>query len=226
MKKTKQKAYVYLFMMIFLVYPINGRISRVKGKRQSTTTDLLWAKLYGRGSLEGDAQPELWAKIDEGSYIKRICESCSKRSHQLIIYKRLTTPKGETTETSSTTTKTTTTKTMTSTATTTIATVNTTTIDFSKLFLSDWFKKPSSGAENVIEIDFDLYSTFDDAKNNLRPWLFCNYDHAGIGFPRDCGPTGASGHEWSSMNPKRGGETDFAYYLYVEDEGEDEDEVE
>merc|ERR1712194_162255 len=101
--------------------------------------------------------------IDEGSYIKRICESCSKSTHKLIIYKRLT-PKGQ--------------------------------IEFSKLFLSDWFSKPSS-----------------DAENDVSQWSFCNYNDAGIGFPRDCGPTGYVSSEWNSMT--RGGETDFAYYLYT-----------
>ena len=119
--------------------------------------------------------------IPLGSYIKRICESCSKSTHKLIIYKRLT-PKGK--------------------------------IEFSKLFLSDWFSKPSKNdAENAIKKDFNLYSTFDDAKNDVSQWSFCNYNDAGIGFPRDCGPTGWVGSEWNSMT--RGGETDFAYYLYT-----------
>jgi len=36
----------------------------------------------------------LWAAIDTGSYVRRICKSCHRDSHKDIIYKRLT-PKGE-----------------------------------------------------------------------------------------------------------------------------------
>merc|ERR1712176_675099 len=151
-----------------------------KAPTKAPDTKPEWTKLYGRGSLAGDTTPELWEKIDKGSYIKRICNSCSTSTHKSIIYKRLTAP-GQ--------------------------------IDFGKLFLSDWFSKPSSDAKNAIKKDFNLYSTFDDAKNDVSPWSYCNYNDGGIGFPRDCGPTAYVPSEWNSMT--RGGETDFAYYLYT-----------
>jgi hypothetical protein len=30
-------------------------------------------------------------------------------------------------------------------------------------------------------------------------WLFCNYDDASVGFPRDCGPTGPVTNQWNSI---------------------------
>jgi len=54
-----------------------------------------WTQLYGRGMLiSPETNPELWNQIDEGSYVRRICKSCSNDFHKDIIYKRLT-PKGE-----------------------------------------------------------------------------------------------------------------------------------
>merc|ERR1711982_97323 len=40
--------------------------------------------------ISSNSQPELWKNIDKGSYIRRVCESCSRDSHKDIIYKRLT----------------------------------------------------------------------------------------------------------------------------------------
>ena len=34
-------------------------------------------------------------------------------------------------------------------------------------------------------------------------WQFCNYNDRGIGFPRDCGPTGRINSPWNSYT--RGG---------------------
>jgi len=97
-----------------------GRVSREKynkfretvvGDRQCSkaVTDLLfekgykfqapnydgWTQLYGRGSMiSPNIDDSLWAAIDTGSYVRRICKSCHRDSHKDIIYKRLT-PKGE-----------------------------------------------------------------------------------------------------------------------------------
>merc|ERR1712238_608827 len=74
------------------------------------------------------------------------------------------------------------------------------TIDFTNLLLHNWFSKlPIERWNNVMGIDFNLYSTFDDAKNDVNQWSFCNYDDPGIGFPRDCGPTGYVPSEWNSL---------------------------
>lgn len=140
-----------------------------------------WTMLYGRGTMiSADYQPELWNNIDEGSYIRRVCKSCSRDSHKDIIYKRLT-PKGS--------------------------------IDYRDLFLKNWFSDPAGDGKNIRGADFNLFSSFDQAQNNENPWKFCNYNDNNIGFPRDCGPNGNDSSEWNSMT--RGGETDFAFYLYT-----------
>lgn len=140
-----------------------------------------WTMLYGRGTMiSADYQPELWNNIDEGSYIRRVCKSCSRDSHKDIIYKRLT-PKGS--------------------------------IDYRDLFLKNWFSDPAGDGKNIRGADFNLFSSFDQAQNNENPWKFCNYNDNNIGFPRDCGPNDNDSSEWNSMT--RGGETDFAFYLYT-----------
>lgn len=42
---------------------------------------------------------------------------------------------------------------------------------------------------NAMHLDFDLYSTYEDAKADTNRWEYCNYDAFGVGFPRECGPT-------------------------------------
>merc|ERR1711862_358014 len=62
-----------------------------KGYKHETSAPPGWTMLYGRGSMISAASfPELWQTIDAGSYIRRICKSCSRSSHKDIIYKRLT----------------------------------------------------------------------------------------------------------------------------------------
>jgi len=87
------------------------------------------------------------------------------------------------------------------------------TIDYFDMFLQNWFSDPEGDGKNIRGSDFNLFSSFEDAQNNNNPWTFCNYNDGGVGFPRDCGPTGHVGNEWNTM---RGwGETDFAFYLYT-----------
>jgi len=151
-----------------------------KGYKYETTAPPGWTMLCGRGSMISAASfPELWQTIDAGSYIRRICKSCSRSSHKDIIYKRLTS-KGE--------------------------------IDFKDLFLGNWFSEPAGG-KNIRTVDFNLFSSFENAKKNKDQWQFCDYNDDGIGFPRNCGPTGRATNEWNSM--RRGGESDFAFYSYT-----------
>jgi len=152
-----------------------------KGLKTSAPEYEGWTILYGRGSMiSSETQPDLWKTIDEGSYVRRICKSCSQNSHKDITYKRLTSG-GE--------------------------------IDFRDMFLGNWFSDPAGDGKNIRGTDFNLFSSFEDAKENQSPWNFCNYNDGGIGFPRDCGPNGGVGGEWNSM--RRGGETDFAFYLWT-----------
>jgi len=65
---------------------------------------------------------------------------------------------------------------------------------------------------NVLGVDFNLYSTYEDAVADVNPWTFCNYNDAQIGFPRDCGPTGYKAHQWNRFyNPS--GQNNVAYYV-------------
>ncbi len=40
---------------------------------------------------------------------------------------------------------------------------------------------------NILDVDFKLYSSWNDLQNGNREWHFCNYDDTPA-FPRDCGP--------------------------------------
>jgi len=72
--------------------------------------------------------------------------------------------------------------------------------DWYQLFHHDWFS-----ANNKLNTDFKLYSSVADAKAGANQWNFCNYDDAGVGFPRDCGKTGAVGGQWNGST--RGGKS-------------------
>lgn len=61
------------------------------------------------------------------------------------------------------------------------------------LFLNTWIS-----TNNTLHVDFELFSTYDDAINLRGNWTYCNYDHAKVGFPRDCGPTGFVQCQWNS----------------------------
>jgi hypothetical protein len=55
-----------------------------------------------------------------------------------------------------------------------------------------------SSSNNILNIDFYLYSSWDDLQNNVNRWETCNYDDPLIGFPRDCGPNGLVTSQWTS----------------------------
>jgi len=67
------------------------------------------------------------------------------------------------------------------------------------LFMNNWVSAQNSMAAG----DFELYSTYEDALAGTNQWTYCNYNDGGIGFPRDCGPTGHVSHQWNSFT--RGG---------------------
>ena len=68
-----------------------------------------------------------------------------------------------------------------------------------------------SSRNNVLNRDFELYSSFADAAAGRNKWQFCNYDDNGVGFPRDCGPTKPVGGRWTSWG--RGGQRNVAFYI-------------
>jgi hypothetical protein len=51
---------------------------------------------------------------------------------------------------------------------------------------------------NILGVDFQLFSSWNDLLANQNAWTFCNYDDFGIGGFRDCGPHGPVIFQWSS----------------------------
>ena len=76
--------------------------------------------------------------------------------------------------------------------------------NFYRLLHYDWFSnKQIEGRQinNKMNVDFKLYKNVNNAINNIDAWTFCNFDDAGVGFGRDCGPTGPVGGKWVSYYP-------------------------
>lgn len=103
--------------------------------------------------------------------VRRICDSCQSDTHLDIYYKRKTPlPPFGTNTTAGE-------------------------LYFLDLFMNQWTSK-----NNVLNVDFELYSTYQDALDGTNKWTYCNYDYANVGFPRDCGPRGYVGANWNSYN--------------------------
>mmetsp|Transcript_24636 Transcript_24636/g.61368 ORF Transcript_24636/g.61368 Transcript_24636/m.61368 type:complete len:138 (+) Transcript_24636:1274-1687(+) len=54
--------------------------------------------------------------------------------------------------------------------------------------------------DNELNVDFEMYGTYKDALQGTNLWTWCSYDDPGIGFPRDCGPTGQVTEQWNSVS--------------------------
>lgn len=78
--------------------------------------------------------------------------------------------------------------------------------DFYRDVLETW---ASAGSE--MHVDFDFFSTLEDASAAVNPWTYCNYDDPGIGLPRDCGPSGFVGSQWLSMSRAYSNPRKFAF---------------
>lgn len=62
---------------------------------------------------------------------------------------------------------------------------------------------PSQG--NVLNTDFELYSSLADLAAKTNKWQFCNYDDPNIiGAFRDCAPTQAQSRGWQWYGPPNG----------------------
>jgi len=80
-------------------------------------------------------------------------------------------------------------------------------LQFLDNFLDNWFD-----TDNVLGVDFNLFSSYEDAANDQNPWIFCNYNDPQVGFPRDCGPTGYKPHQWNRFY-NNGGRHNWAYFV-------------
>jgi len=114
--------------------------------------------------------------------IRRFCDSCSSDDHVDIYYKRLTPIPPFGEEDGE--------------------------IHFLDLFLNNWFNTPN----NAMHVDFELYSTYEDAIGGENEWTFCNYNDATVGFPRDCGPNGHVSSQWNSYE-RRGTADHHGFYV-------------
>jgi len=69
--------------------------------------------------------------------------------------------------------------------------------NFLNLFMNNWVS-----ANNLLNTDFELYSTIGDAlnRNQTARWQVCNYDDPAktVGFPRDCDPYALTICQWNS----------------------------
>jgi len=73
-----------------------------------------------------------------------------------------------------------------------------------------------SNTNNVLGIDFNLYSTLSDAltDNRQNAWKYCNYNDPGIGAFRDCGKTGSVPWQWTSQSRGGDGGQKASFYVY------------
>jgi len=60
-------------------------------------------------------------------------------------------------------------------------------------------------------VDFNLYSTFEDAINDTNQWTHCTH-HNHVGMPSECGPTERTFDQWSRMFWPSG-KQDVAIYI-------------
>eukprot|EP01052_Picozoa_sp_SAG31_P017872 SAG31_NODE_1241_length_9165_cov_4.706155_2_plen_331_part_00 len=75
----------------------------------------------------------------------------------------------------------------------------------------DLLKENWVDTNNVINVNFAIYSSYQDALGGTNAWEYCNYNDAGVGFPRDCGMTGPTGRQWNSWT--RGGQPHVAWSI-------------
>ena len=70
---------------------------------------------------------------------------------------------------------------------------------------------------NVMGVDYKLYSSVDDALNDENPWERSDYNsnHNKYGFPRNSGPHGYVGDQWNSYGYSHGHANHHAFYIEV-----------
>ncbi|KAK3256558.1 hypothetical protein CYMTET_34311 [Cymbomonas tetramitiformis] len=77
-----------------------------------------------------------------------------------------------------------------------------------------------SSTANILNVDFELYSTHADALAGANRWTYCNYYSAqGVGFPGECGEAGAVTGQWNTWAPAAGGSAghdDVAFYVQID----------
>ena len=166
---------------------------------------LTWKQIFGKGifflppdedAAAGDAEMRADLKAcksgDPGSHyclIRRVCTSCDKVSHRDIVYKRLTVfpPFQEG-----------------------IATDDT--VDIANLFQNQWREE-----HNVLNVDYKLYSSVQNALNDTNAWTVSDYNTntAKYGFPRNSGPHSIVGDQWNSYEYGHGHAHQHGFFIEV-----------
>jgi len=86
-------------------------------------------------------------------------------------------------------------------------------VDLLKMVKDAW-KQFKNNTKNV---DFDLFSTFDDALQEKMPWKSINSDYYNVGFPRDSGPDGYVYDQWNvwdtPLHNKHYGQKNVGFYV-------------
>merc|ERR1719447_1455169 len=62
------------------------------------------------------------------------------------------------------------------------------------MFTDTW-----GNANNVLNVDFEIYNSVEDMQSQKDRWSFCNYNDPDVGYPRDCGMSGSVHNQWFSM---------------------------
>jgi hypothetical protein len=86
-------------------------------------------------------------------------------------------------------------------------------LEFVSLFKENWFSCPG----NELNVDFHLYSTYQDALNDENRWNYCNYNQAGVGFPRECGPSGKVANQWNNFKEASPSGSHYGFFMEVGD---------
>jgi len=132
--------------------------------------------------------------------LRRVCDSCTTLSHRDIYYQRIGTtvddlPKGYGGAVDEEGDP--------------IFDVDNGETNLQELFTDMWMS-----ANNTLGVNFNLYSSYVDALSGDGAWTWCNYDHKGVGFPRDCGPTGPVHNNWNSYKKFGHGYANYhGYYI-------------
>jgi len=134
--------------------------------------------------------------------VRRVCDSCSAKSHQDIYYQRVTElpSPGSYNENGEG-----------------VFDAAAGQVSFLNTFMNDWFDNVQGLKFNVLGVDFNLYSSYEDAKADTNRWTHCNYNDVGVGFPRDCGPKGYIWHQWNAFSGRHNQATANNNGFYVEE---------
>lgn len=88
-------------------------------------------------------------------------------------------------------------------------------VDLLKMVKDNWKQYENNRAQ----INFKLFSSYDNALQDKDPWSSINSDYHNIGFPRDCGPFEYVNNQWNvwetPLHNRHYGQSSVAFYVEV-----------